>query len=332
MNHHVRSAVRKLSRQHQHQPRPVASTSTRQLVEAAYRPSTISAYKSSVHLFLTWCFNSNQKVFSVEDLDVALADYIHHIWRHGKGKQMAVTTYHGIILYIQQAKGLLYESILSIKGWQKLKPSNPYPPITWELCVLIATQMSRMRLFDYAVGTLLSFDCYLRISEMIGLVVSDVADAFDRRLGAVHTTMALRLAVTKTGNLKWVTVCDTHVIALMRMLIANRSSPSSRLFQFSAAAYRNVLRAVCVSLGLGSIGFVPHSFRHGGATRDFLRGMSLENVLMRGRWESSKSARNYIQAGRALLLAVGVSDSIHQTAHVLARDVTLTIMSALVSF
>lgn len=49
-----------------------------------------------------------------------------------------------------------------------------------------------------------------------------------------------------------------------------------------------------------------HSLRHGGATHDFIRGMTIEWIMFRGRWASSKSARHYIQSGRAVMLSTAV--------------------------
>jgi hypothetical protein len=66
--------------------------------------------------------------------------------------------------------------------------------------------------------------------------------------------------------------------------------------------FRKHFKQACRDLGLSPL-YVPHSLRHGGATRDHMRGHPMEDILARGRWASTKSARHYVQAGRALLLA-----------------------------
>ena len=53
-----------------------------------------------------------------------------------------------------------------------------------------------------------------------------------------------------------------------------------------------------------------HSLRHGAATRDFLRGKAIEDILHRGRWVSVKAARNYVQASPAMLLAMEAPRSV----------------------
>ena len=47
--------------------------------------------------------------------------------------------------------------------------------------------------------------------------------------------------------------------------------------------------------------------------------MSLEDILMRGRWASTKSARHYIQAGPALLLSVAVPPKMARWGATLSR-------------
>ena len=49
--------------------------------------------------------------------------------------------------------------------------------------------------------------------------------------------------------------------------------------------------------------FVWHGFRHGGASRAFLRGDEISSILVRGRWAAESSGRHYIQSGRQLLIA-----------------------------
>ena len=51
------------------------------------------------------------------------------------------------------------------------------------------------------------------------------------------------------------------------------------------------------------LAFVWHSFRHGGASRAYLRGDEMSRILNRGRWAVESSGRHYIQSGRQLLLA-----------------------------
>jgi hypothetical protein len=79
------------------------------------------------------------------------------------------------------------------------------------------------------------------------------------------------------------------------------------------------LRGSCLVLGLDRLGFVMHSFRHGGATHDILAGDSVEDVMRHGRWASTKSARHYIQSGRARSLSNDVPARVHRLGLYLAE-------------
>jgi hypothetical protein len=74
-----------------------------------------------------------------------------------------------------------------------------------------------------------------------------------------------------------------------------------------SAQYRRIFYTACRDLGMRTppLYFVPHSLRHGGATRDYLKGggAALPGILHRGRWRQMDSARHYIQAGPALSAA-----------------------------
>ena len=88
------------------------------------------------------------------------------------------------------------------------------------------------------------------------------------------------------------------MIALIRDLVKN-TKPGQFLFPFSAATFRRRFKTACTDLRLSNL-YVPHSLRHGGATRyrHVLR-WTIENVMERGRWVSTKSARRYVQSGNA---------------------------------
>ena len=77
------------------------------------------------------------------------------------------------------------------------------------------------------------------------------------------------------------------------------------MFPYTTDQFRTLFKSTCAKLGLCEK-YVPHSLRHGAATRAFQQGVKLEDIMLRGRWASSKSARTYIQSGPALLLAVQV--------------------------
>ena len=62
----------------------------------------------------------------------------------------------------------------SLKGWSNLHPPKAHPPITYGLACVVAAELSRIGHPGAAVGVLLSYDCYLRVSELAALRVRDI--------------------------------------------------------------------------------------------------------------------------------------------------------------
>ena len=168
----------------------------------------------------------------------------------------------------------------------------------------MAYQLHRAGKPLFALGLLLAFDCFLRINELCALRKKDIAVTGDCRLSSKYQGMALALLDTKTGKNQWVTVLNPQVRDLMSQHLAKLSG-NDLVFGFSDDTFRAVFHAVCRNLGLSST-YVPHSLRHGGATKLFLDRWSVADIKKRGRWRSDKSADHYIQAGPALLLQMSV--------------------------
>ena len=204
----------------------------------------------------------------------------------------------------------------------RLVPVVSHPPLSWELTVLLSIQLLREGFPLIALGVLLAFDCLLRISELLRLAPEDVVFPGDCRLGVPIDRAMLRLKVTKTGKNQWVPISNPVVVRWLRAVLI-RCQSTARLFPFSSSLFRRLFKATVAKLRLPT-SIVPHSLRHGGATRLHLSGLPLEDILLRGRWAASKSARTYIQAGKALLLDLNVEGPVAQLASVLAGDLEHT--------
>jgi integrase len=217
---------------------------------------------------------------------------------------------------------LLPRSRLAMRGWANMEPGTSYPPLTWELACAIAAHVSRKSSFlaKMAIGILLAFDCFLRVSELVNLRREDIVFAGDERIGNLvgeskteksATTVMVVIRKAKTGKSQWVELFDPVLIDLLRGLV-KITKPGDFLFPMSTNLFRREFKTVCTGLGLSSL-YVPHSLRHGGATRyKHLLKWTIESVMHRGRWASSKSARLYIQAGIAMAMSVAVPKHVHQ--------------------
>ena len=298
------------------------------LHRAAHRPATRKKYDSAFAAFAAWVSDAGLDPRTPRDFDVALGEYFHDLYEEGagRGRGKAEATLCGLLVFLPQLKGQLHGASLALRGWKNLVPSVPWPPLSWDLAVLIATTFVCRGAWSTGVAVLLAFECYLRVGVLSRLTRGDVATSSDDRLGSVFSGMALRLLNTKTGNYQWVTVRSTLVQGLLRLLLQGiGEQPQSPLFSFSAFSFRKGFKETVLSLGLTDR-YVPHSLRHGGATHDHIRGISLEEIVRHGRWASMRSAKHYIQRGRALLLETTTPAEVLVMARTVAADPLLAFL------
>jgi integrase len=234
------------------------------LKAASIQPSTLKAYNDNVKQFLLfWNFSSVSKLhrLSLRKIDSLLSSYFNYSYSIGGSYAYACHTLNGLCFHYPAIRGALHESNRCLKGWRKKRKSRSHPPITWELTMLIAVILLKSGFYSESIGVLLSFDCYLRVGELLSLTYNDVAKPNDPRLGSAHRQMALRLAKTKTGLNQWVTVSDPDVAVLFHeYLLSSSLKGADVVFPFSRTRFRSLLRSVVSALGLSRIKYVPHSF------------------------------------------------------------------------
>jgi integrase len=290
------------------------------LFEAGYKVATLLRYKGEVSSFVRWWERQDEYDLcsdTIDEFDVSISYYLSYLWKTGKGKSKAACLLAGIALYVPAARGKLPICTRLLRNWSKAEPSVPYPPLTREAAAAIAIRMAADGHPDFGVGVLVAFDCFLRISELVGLKVKDFADAHDSRTGSCD--MVLRLGSTKTGPEQSTLVRDPQVQQLLRLHVCGRPSDGP-IFGFSAASFRRVFKSTCETLALDP-SFTPHSLRHGAATAAFMRGLSLETIMQLGRWRQSTSTAHYVQTGRALLLKMKVPRSVAELGSEVLSDV-----------
>lgn len=297
------------------------------LLTSRVKPRTLSVYDRALFSFISYCEHNGLTSFhSLDQLDDILTEYVHDQYLSHGSRSSVSYVYCALLLHFPRLRGHLQCSAAALLGWHRLRPPSPFPPLPYDIAVLIAVQMSRFAGLRMGIAVLLSFECLLRVGEWPQLLPSDVVDAGDARVSSSYRGCAIRLANTKTGRNQFVTVLDPRVRLLLRALVAS-TPPGRPLFPFSASSFRSIFRAAVDSLGLPR--FVPHSLRHGGATRLALSGWSVENIAQRGRWASTTSARHYIQSGRALLLTLSIPSHIASVAALLAVDPLLSLRLSL---
>ncbi len=289
----------------------------------ALAPATRIAYNRAIEFFLQHARLSPRRFMRLpaDQADRLLAHFIQHSHDIGSPFAYASHALHAVAFYRPDLKLHLHISRICIRGWERSRHTKSHPPLTWDMTVLLACTLAKSGHVSQAIGMLLAFDCYLRVSELTSIQKSHIVMPNDARLGSVDTNMAVILPRTKTGPNQSVTIrreCVKHVIgAWMRSTVLRSAKPSALVFDFTPASLRYLMRVACASLNLPT--YVPHSLRHGGATHDFVNE-SIEHVQFRGRWKSLESSRRYIQSGRALLASQSISNELQDLAQTLTQN------------
>jgi len=299
-------------------------TSSSKLRNAALAPATLKTYNNNINKFLTFTRLSLPELLrlSPDLIDQRLSEYIDHMFAVHGSFHYATQTLFGLVFRRPPLRFHLGESRLRLRGWKKLRTQQSHPPITWELTVVFAVTMAKWGRHAEAVATLLAFDCLLRVGELTRLQYDDIVMPYDPRMGSAHTGMVIRLAKTKTGLNQSVSLINVQVQSLLQSYLnAHPFLGHQRIFSFAPSAFRTLIREVADSLGLHRIPYVPHSFRHGGATYLHQRGYKMEDIMFRGRWVALESATRYIQTARCLLIMLSIPYTLNHNGTILAPNV-----------
>ena len=316
-------------------PPPVTSSSKGDfLLDANFSAATRKLYARALAKFVRW-YKSNGFVYRLADAssaDSLFVDWFGELYeeRNGRGRTSAQHALFGALAAIPSWRGNsnFPLSRMALSGWKRLRPPVSYPPLTWPLTCVIALRAAQLGYVNAAVGFLVSFSGLLRVSELSRLTARDVVLKKDPRLGVpISASIALLcLRKTKRQRVQFAMVDDSDVTSLLSVLVRGAPSGSDLLFP-SPPTMRSVLHMVCDQLGLSSA-YVPHSLRHGGATRLFLSGTPIESVMERGRWASTKSTRHYIQTGRALLVDLDTDPTLLSIAESVSSSIYSDIATA----
>lgn len=214
-----------------------------------------------------------------------------------------------LVYYSPEAKssnvtGLAWKALA---GWDKAVPPVSHLPVPYHLNCLFAWYLLSQGDVDAASATMIAFDGYLRGSELDNLRIADVRLP-GHPLNFHPKRASLFLRKTKAQRPQHVTVDNTQALVILRFQLAWRWRAGARGddFLFDRRVPGSILtryKKAQVLAGYKKPMFVRHSWRHGGATDDFLNGRrALEETTVRGRWSGLRVTRRYLQELQSLLL------------------------------
>jgi len=269
----------------------------------AVSDGTRKKYKAALKLFRQWIVKYKtilRQVCPKMDVDEVMMRYFNYLFVRRKPQYLAVNCFHGIRHFDPRLQNSLPLAFRTLKAWKKQKPPAARPVMPREVVLMMAmTARLCYQDNDFAVLLLLAFHCYLRCSEIVALRPCDLVD--------LRGQLYVKIPKSKTGADQGVVVSDQALAALARTLRSKRSHAERLYHGGSAQHFRLTFYRLLETLRLTQLGLTPHSMRHGGATYDFhFLHRNVEDVLQKGRWRSTTSARHYIQSLPGLLAKVVV--------------------------
>jgi site-specific recombinase XerD len=293
------------------------------LLEAGVADATWRRYKRDVQDFISWAEERSYNPETLTDMDWVLVQYIHECFdedpRRGR-RQRCVQARAGIILKWPHSATEFLGSRAALKGWARKVPVVKKQPCPKSVCFVLIEHFIKRRQKDMALILWVMFDAYLRIGEALKIGLQDVLLPSETSPGGI------RLPVTKTGQDQSVIIRDESLWKLLRNVVMELPDGAPRLFQMSYAKFQKYLAQGMRDTQLQHMSITAHSFRHGGASEDHLRGVPLADIIQRGRWRVQRTAEYYIQSGRALLLGSQVPANVRSRGDILAANHSLLVL------
>jgi len=270
-----------------------------ELARLRVKPRTLREYHQALQVFVNWLPEELGAV-SASKMDELLNSFAHHIYREreGQGLSLVSKAKAGIEFYFPKYVGRLVQSGLSLQGWRTVTKTTAHPVCPEEVAYLLAQELLKMGYPDAAVATLLIFDTYMRIGDLLGLKTSDVVILDTTKPDQEHYA-ALQIEVNKRGEKESILVRPLFLCKLLarwkarRLLTLQEEGP---LLGIGGSSYRRILQDALSRLGLAALKITPHTLRYGGATTDLVYSrLSKEQVKSRGRWKQDKTFQHYVQ-------------------------------------
>eukprot|EP00438_Fugacium_kawagutii_P002080 Skav207473 [mRNA] locus=scaffold1054:29778:30473:- [translate_table: standard] len=202
----------------------------------------------------------------------------------------------GLRRYLPEARWRVPRARQFFTNWQSTHVSKQAAPLPPEVALAFAGLAIQTRQAPLACMILVGFLAFLRTGEMVKLHPSKMTvDLSEGRI-------LIALPSTKTSRQREETVCvqDHRLAKLVSVsLVALRDQP---FWPQSLHSFRATFRAFCEYFDLQQFEFTPYSVRRGGASFAFAEGAPFDELLVRGRWQSNRTARLYLDSGRAALI------------------------------
>ena len=295
----------------QHTPADILKQ-TLQRIEGAYAPATIRAFKADFNTFIAYC--QEQQTAPLPTYPSTVSNYIDHLSSskftsaYIRRILVSISTVHKLNRFEDPTKDCDVQLAMRRMHRKLGRSSKQVAAITKDILhkMLDATENDLRGIRDRALLQV-AYDTLCRRSELVVLMAQDITSNISSQNGC----LSIKLRKSKTdqdSQGRWLYLSEPASSALKEWLnISNISS---------GPIFRGINRgnAIGEKLGSGQIARIykrmaskahlscdtiknisGHSMRVG-AAQDLLReGMSLPNIMNRGRWSKTDTVMRYVE-------------------------------------
>lgn len=218
----------------------------------------------------------------------------------------------------RELRGNLQQAWDSVRVWEQLVPLRnraPWPLPLWRACVTLALLWGW---WDVGLCLVVGFSALLRPAELLSLTVADVLPP--SVLG--HPIVLIRLNAPKNrrrcARREHVRIADPPIVRFIEGCLARYPRADSPLFAGSRAEFLRLTGILVHFFGIPfseNAGVTLAGLRAGGATFQYLAGISLEQIRWNGRWQAPRTLEFYIQECAALSLLAALPPRARMRVH-----------------
>lgn len=258
---------------------------------------SLHSYQRALLHFFEWMDDESIRMPSrASQLDETLASFLEHLWLDDFNITYAGHTLSALRRFYPQLRYRLPVARQFFSNWKSIHAPRQAVPMPANVALALAGVAIAVNEHCLALAILLGFTAFLRTGEIAGLRLSHM------QVNEASGQIILALPATKTSKNKMesVAVSDPLLASLAAYVLASPRQP--HLLGVSTNQFRQQLKLLLDVLQLRDANFTAYSLRRGGASHAFATGRHFDQLLVAGRWQSVKTARQYLDSGRAALI------------------------------
>ena len=269
------------------------------------KPRALQCYENALRNFFQWLEDESEDLPSrFTHLDRQVSQYLEHLWMDEVNVTYAGHLLSSLRRFHPQSRYRLPLSRQLFSNWKAVITPKQAVPMPATVVMGIAGAALSINDVPFAALVLVGFAAFLRTGEMTNLAAADVS--VDAPMGRI--ILALPSTKTSRGMIDSVEVLDDRLAYLLQSVIQDR--PSASVGGLTPNQFRAKLATYLAFFSLQDVGFSAYSLRRGGASHAFASGVHFDALLLKGRWQSIRTARLYLDSGRASLVRMQFSAEI----------------------